>query len=57
MAADNGDLLYYTGNDEIDVLNLIAQTGTTGTITGVWTITGGTGRFDGATVHLPLVVP
>jgi hypothetical protein len=45
----NGDLVYYTGSDEINVFNLLTGAGTTGTITGVWTITGGAGRFEGAT--------
>ena len=49
FAAANGDLIYYTGNDVFDVTNLILQTGTTGTMQGEWTITGGTGRFAGAT--------
>lgn len=48
MASQNGDLVFYTGNDEINVFNLLTGAGTTGTITGVWTITGGTGRFAGA---------
>lgn len=49
LAAANGDLIYYTGNDEINVYNLLTGSGPTGTITGVWSITGGTGRFAGAT--------
>jgi len=49
FAAANGDLIYYTGDDVFDVTNLVLQTGTTGTLQGVWTITGGTGRFAGAT--------
>ena len=49
FAAANGDLVYYTGNDVFDVTNLLLQSGTTGTLQGVWTITGGTGRFEGAT--------
>jgi len=49
IAAANGDLVFYTGNDEINVFNLLTGAGSTGTITGVWTITGGTGRFSGAT--------
>jgi hypothetical protein len=49
IAAANGDLIYYTGVDEINVFNLLTSAGPTGPITGVWTITGGTGRFTGAT--------
>lgn len=48
IVADNGDKITYTGNDEIDLNNIIFHGATTGTITGLWTITGGTGRFDGA---------
>jgi hypothetical protein len=48
MAAANGDLVYYSGNDVIDVTNLLTGQGTTGSIQGTWTITGGTGRFEGA---------
>ncbi len=48
LAASNGDLVYYTGEDVIDVFNLLTGGGPTGTINGTWTITGGTGRFDGA---------
>jgi hypothetical protein len=49
IAAANGDLIYYTGIDTINVYNLLTSSGTTGAITGIWTITGGTGRFVGAT--------
>jgi hypothetical protein len=42
-------LLHYTGSDIINVLNLLTGAGTSGTITGVWTITGGTCKFAGAT--------
>jgi len=49
LAANNGDLLYCTGNDVVNVAALLTQTGTTGSITGTWTINGGTGRFEGAT--------
>ena len=48
IVADNGDKITYTGADEIDLNNIIFQGGTTAAITGLWTITGGTGRFDGA---------
>ena len=49
IVADNGDKITYTGNDEIDLNNIIFHGGTTATITGLWTITGGTGRFEDAT--------
>jgi len=49
IAASNGDLIYYTGNDVIDASNFLTGAGTDGTIVGTWTITGGTGRFAGAT--------
>ena len=48
LVASNGDRVFYTGADIIDVTNLLTQQGTTGRITGTWTITGGTGRFEGA---------
>ena len=49
IVAADGDKITYTGNDEIDLNNIIFHAGTTAAITGLWTITGGTGRFDGAT--------
>jgi len=49
LAAANGDLIYYNGDDIVNVINLLTQAGTTGEITGTWTITGGTGRFENAT--------
>ena len=49
IVAANGDKITYTGNDAIDLNNIIFNGGTTATITGLWTITGGTGRFNGAT--------
>jgi len=48
LAAANGDLLYYTGVDVLDINNFFIGL-PTGTIKGRWTITGGTGRFNGAT--------
>ncbi len=52
-----GDKIFYTGNDEINVFNLLTNSGTTGTITGLWTITGGTGKFAGATGSFPINGP
>ncbi len=49
LAAANGDLVYYTGEDVINVFNLLTGSGSTGPITGTWSITGGTGRFEEAT--------
>jgi hypothetical protein len=57
LAAANGDLLFYTGEDVLDVFNLITGSGPTGTITGVWTVTGGTGRFEGATGSFAIAGP
>ena len=48
IAANNGDLIYVSWNDTIDVSAVLTQTGTAGTIRGLWTITGGTGRFEDA---------
>jgi hypothetical protein len=48
LVAANGDAIYYSGDDVINVFNLLTASGTTGTISGSWTITGGTGRFEGA---------
>jgi len=45
----NGDWITYTGNDQIDLNNIIFHGGTTAAFTGLWTITGGTGIFAGAT--------
>ncbi len=48
LTASNGDVVYYSGEDVINVFNLLTGAGTTGTINGNWTITGGTGRFEDA---------
>jgi hypothetical protein len=48
IVAANGDKITYTGDDEIDLVNVIINGGTTAAITGLWTITGGTGKFAGA---------
>ena len=55
IVASNGDMITYTGSDVIDLNNIIFNGGTTGTITGLWTITGGTGRFAGATGSFPII--
>jgi len=47
LTAANGDKIFYTANDNIDLAGLLSG-GHTGTITGTWTITGGTGRFEDA---------
>jgi hypothetical protein len=49
IVAPNGDKITYSGDDAIDLNNVIANGGTTAAMTGLWTITGGTGRFAGAT--------
>jgi hypothetical protein len=48
LFAANGDIVHCSGADVVNVVNLLTQTGTTGAITGAWTVTGGTGRFTGA---------
>jgi hypothetical protein len=48
LTASNGDRIFYTGIDVINVSNLLTGQGTTGGIEGTWTITGGTGRFEEA---------
>ena len=48
LVAANGDVVYYSGDDVIDVFNFLTGSGPNGPITGVWTITGGTGRFEDA---------
>lgn len=48
LVGANGDLVYYTGEDVINVFNLLTGSGPNGPITGTWAITGGTGKFEGA---------
>jgi hypothetical protein len=48
IVAADGDKITYAGNDQIDLNNVVLHGGTTAAITGLWTITGGTGRFTGA---------
>jgi hypothetical protein len=56
LAAANGDLIYYTGIDVLD-LNPLFVGGTEGTIAGRWTITGGTGRFTDASGYFDFKGP
>jgi hypothetical protein len=48
IAGPNGDNITYAGDDVIDLNNVILHGGTTASISGVWKITGGTGKFAGA---------
>ena len=48
LVAANGDKIYYTADDVIEVLNFVLENGLPGVITGNWTITGGTGKFEDA---------
>jgi len=57
VTAANGDMIFYTGNDTIDVFNLLTGADSLGTIKGAWTITGGEGRFAGATGSLKVNGP
>ncbi len=55
LAAANGDLIYYEGNDVVNVAALLTQNPVlTGAITGTWNIIGGTGRFQGASGTLTI---
>ena len=48
--AANGDYINYTGSDVVDVTSYaLQQPNPTGSITGTWTINGGSGRFATAT--------
>ena len=54
LVAANGDKVYYSGDDAIDVFNYLTGEGLNGPITGDWTITGGTGRFTDASGTLEM---
>lgn len=49
LVAANGDKVFYTGNDVVDVTGFVTGQSNLGAITGTWTLDGGTGRFEGAT--------
>jgi len=50
LVADNGDKIFYSGNDVINVYNLLTQhPELPGIFDGDWVINGGTGRFANAT--------
>ena len=49
LVGANGDLIYYSRNDVINVFNYLTESGPNGPITGTWTINGGTGKFEDAT--------
>lgn len=49
LVASNGDKIFYSGDDVVNVYNLLTQHPELGgTIDGEWVIDGGTGRFSGA---------
>lgn len=48
LVAANGDVLHCTGDDTVNVAVLLGGTAPP-TITGTWTINGGTGKFNNAT--------
>jgi len=54
LVGANGDLINYSGEDVINVFNFLTGNGPNGPITGTWTITGGTGKFAGATGSVTL---
>jgi hypothetical protein len=55
LVGANGDKIFYTGDDVINVLNLLMQhPELPGTIDGDWLITGGTGRFLSATGYFTI---
>ena len=49
LVGANGDWIEYTGQDTVNIYNYATEEGPNGPIYGSWTITGGTGKFEGAT--------
>src|ERR1043165_8641272 len=54
LVAANGDVVHINGDDVVDVANLLTAAGTSGAITGAWTVDGGSGRFIDATGSLTI---
>jgi len=49
LTGSNGDQIFYSGEDVIDISGLLpTPSSPSGAINGSWTITGGTGKFIGA---------
>ena len=48
IVAGNGDKITYTGDDAINLQDVVFNGGLTAAFTGLWTITGGTGKYEGA---------
>jgi len=57
LVSASGDKITYSGDDVIDITVLLSPPSEnhTGSITGHWTITGGTGKFAGATGSFDVV--
>jgi len=49
LVGANGDWIEYTGQDTVNIFNYATNSGPNGPIYGTWTITGGSGKFTGAT--------
>jgi len=48
ITAANGDKIYYSGVDVVDITGFIYNNSETGAINGTWNINGGTGKFEDA---------
>ena len=55
LVAADGSVIHISGDDVVNVAALLTGApNPTGSITGTWTVTGGTGRFNGATGSLTI---
>ena len=54
IVAADGEKFTYEGNDQINLFDVVVNGATTAPITGLWNITGGTGRFAGASGSLTI---